>query len=319
MAIQTRPGAAFPKPAEKAEIKLIDIDVHPTPKAKMRDLFPHMPQAWQKKLAHLADQPVAHAPSGRRVIHPRGRHRENVDAIPPEGGAAASDPQFFIPDYIDKYGVDYALLLGHVGADAAVATTHHEYASVFVSAFNQMIIDEWLIDKRLKYALNVSPHDPEEAVAEIKRHGQHPGVAAVFVPLLTTRLGSKRWQPILKAAVEQGLPVVTHGGTGEGAWGGAPTYAVGVPELFVERYVDLSHIAEATVTSLIMQGAFDRLPELNVMLVEFGFAWMMPHMWRMDKAWRELRSEVPWVKKWPSEYVREHIPLSTQPIPEPQR
>ncbi len=107
MAIQTRPGAAFPKPAEKAEIKLIDIDVHPTPKAKMRDLFPHMPQAWQKKLAHLADQPVAHAPSGRRVIHPRGRHRENVDAIPPEGGAAASDPQFFITDYIDKYGVDY--------------------------------------------------------------------------------------------------------------------------------------------------------------------------------------------------------------------
>ena len=44
-----------------------------------------------------------------------------------------------------------------------------------------------------------------------------------------------------------------------------------------------------------------------VALLESGFTWLPAHLWRFDKEWRNLRRLVPWVKRPPSEYVREHV------------
>jgi predicted TIM-barrel fold metal-dependent hydrolase len=37
-------------------------------------------------------------------------------------------------------------------------------------------------------------------------------------------------------------------------------------------------------------------------------------MWRADAQYREGRLEVPWVKRLPSEHLRDNIRISTQPI-----
>jgi predicted TIM-barrel fold metal-dependent hydrolase len=45
-------------------------------------------------------------------------------------------------------------------------------------------------------------------------------------------------------------------------------------------------------------------------------------MWRFDKEWRNLRRLVPWVKQAPSEYIRQHVRVSIQPLdapPEPKQ
>ena len=34
----------------------------------------------------------------------------------------------------------------------------------------------------------------------------------------------------------------------------------------------------------------------------------------MDREWRSLRQEVPWVKRLPSDYVAEKVRLATQPV-----
>jgi predicted TIM-barrel fold metal-dependent hydrolase len=43
-----------------------------------------------------------------------------------------------------------------------------------------------------------------------------------------------------------------------------------------------------------------------------------PLCWRLDKVWKKLRSETPHLKRPPSEYIREHVWFTTQPIEEPE-
>ena len=40
-------------------------------------------------------------------------------------------------------------------------------------------------------------------------------------------------------------------------------------------------------------------------------------MWRLDKEWKGLRSNTPWVRRPPSDYIREHMRLTVQPVGAP--
>jgi nitrite reductase/ring-hydroxylating ferredoxin subunit len=51
-------------------------------------------------------------------------------------------------------------------------------------------------------------------------------------------------------------------------------------------------------------------------LIESGFGWLPALGWRLDKHWERMRDEVPHVKRPPSEYIREHFWVSTQPMEE---
>jgi predicted TIM-barrel fold metal-dependent hydrolase len=54
-----------------------------------------------------------------------------------------------------------------------------------------------------------------------------------------------------------------------------------------------------------------------VLFVEYGFTWALGLFWRFDNMWRATRSEVPWVRKAPSEYLHENIRFATQPLDDP--
>ncbi len=76
-------------------------------------------------------------------------------------------------------------------------------------------------------------------------------------------------------------------------------------------------VFQAQLTSLIFAGAFARFPTLRVALIEGGFTWLPAWLWRADKDWKSLRRETPWVRRPPSDYVREHVRLTVQPIDAP--
>jgi uncharacterized protein len=74
---------------------------------------------------------------------------------------------------------------------------------------------------------------------------------------------------------------------------------------------------QSQLMSMIVEGVFDRFPTLRVACVESGWAWLPPFLWRFDKEWKGLRREIPWSKRLPSEYVREHVRFTLQPIDGP--
>jgi len=73
----------------------------------------------------------------------------------------------------------------------------------------------------------------------------------------------------------------------------------------------------AQLVSLLCHGTFERFPELRLVMIETGVLWLPGIVWRLDGNWRCLRSEVPWLKRLPSETVRSQVWFTTQPLEEP--
>jgi predicted TIM-barrel fold metal-dependent hydrolase len=68
------------------------------------------------------------------------------------------------------------------------------------------------------------------------------------------------------------------------------------------------------VTSLIAEGVFQAFPQLRVSVLESGFTWVPIWGWRMNKEWKALRREIPWVDRLPLDILRDHMRFSTAPI-----
>ena len=79
----------------------------------------------------------------------------------------------------------------------------------------------------------------------------------------------------------------------------------------------MAAIFQSQLLSLIAEGVFDQFPALRVALIEGGWTWLPSLMWRFDKQWKGLRREIPWVRRPPSEYIREHVRLTLQPLDAP--
>ena len=290
--------------------RVIDCDLHNV-LSSPATLAPFLPKHWQEYTAQsdLKGPSASFYSSGGPIL-------AEAAVKPPKGGLPGSDLELLREQVLDRLGVH----IGILNCAYAVEGVHNPYgAAAFASAVNDWQIAAWLEpEPRLRASLVAPSQDPELAAQEIHRLGDHPGFVQVFLPVRSTNLyGTRHYHPIYKAAVEHGLAIALHFG-GEP---GAPPTPSGWPSYYIEEYAGMSHVFQSQVISLITEGVFEQFPDLRVVLAASGITWLPSLMWRLDKEWKGLRREIPWVKRLPSDYIREHIRFTLQPFdapPDPQ-
>ena len=291
------------------QIKPIDCDVHPVVDNGLEPLYKYMTQSWKQKF-----KMSGLVPHSNRHVNPRGSVTRKDIGL--DGSTAGSDP-ILTKDYLDEFNVESAVLIAMQPSQLSVVWTDADMVNAVASAYNDYFIENWLsADKRYHLTINVTPQDPQLAVKEIKRLSKVSGVVGINLPLTNIMLGDRHYYPIYKAAIEENLPIVTHITGAEGTYQGAASLAGGLTKYYTERYITYPQIAYSNIVNLIFEGVFEKFPDLKVIFAEYGFSGLGPLMTRMDQSWRNLRIETPWVKKSPSEYVKENIFFTTQPIDE---
>jgi predicted TIM-barrel fold metal-dependent hydrolase len=80
----------------------------------------------------------------------------------------------------------------------------------------------------------------------------------------------------------------------------------------------MAQVFQTQILSLVVEGVFDRFPDLRMAMVEGGWTWLPSLMWRIDKDWKGLRREVPWNTDPPTRYIRERMRFTLQPMDAPE-
>ncbi|GIV78164.1 amidohydrolase family protein [Litorilinea aerophila] len=288
---------------------IVDTDIHPGLNGDRVAEF--LPEPWRTRFR-----------SGNRSSgtlgywNPNGVNR--VDAVLEDGTRIEQDPQALARHLLDEYHISYGIL--NVGSVLHLGVSPEpDYAAALISAMNDVVIHDWLpADPRYRASIAVYPNDPELAVREIHRLGDHPGVVQVIMPSAARMpYGQRFFHPIYAAAVEHNLPVAIHPGTEGVGISGAPTVA-GYPTSYFEWHTNLVSSYIAHLVSMVVEGVFVKFPSLKFVMLEGGVSWLPPILWRFDKNWKALRMTTPWLERPPSEYVQEHVLLSTQPLEEPE-
>ncbi len=285
----------------------IDCDLH-LPMPSMASLMPYVDDFWReqfitRRIDRMDFQLTCYPPNTPLAMRDDWR----------AGNAGETPLQKLQRQALDPFGTRIAICSILHGA---IGLYNEDMAAVLCSAVNDHMAREWLDhEPRLRGSILITAQNADLAVAEIERLASDRRFVQVLMPALGDMLPGKRqlW-PIYRACEKHGLAVGLHAGS---TYRFAPTGS-GWPSYHVEDYVAQSTGFENAIVSFLAEGVFNECPDLRLVCIEGGFTWLPTLLWRLNKEWRGVRQEVPWLDRPPAEVVRERIRFTLHPVDAPR-
>jgi len=291
----------------ESELTLVDADVH---------------QRWADDEAIAQYLPDRYRDDG--LVLPELLYRNpgeflRQDEKTEDGNKPGTDLQKICDDHLDKHDIDYAMLTGNSWFNLA-ALPHRDYAHELARAHNEWLVNDVLpVDDRFIGSMYVAPKAPEKAAELIREYGDHPQIRQVMLTGgAEVTYGRPQYWPMYEAAEEQNLAMAVHPFS-EGHGTSNPPTGAGHPNNYIEWHTLLGSYYMGQLASIVTEGVLVEYPDLRWAFIEGGYGWVPHFMWRLDKNWKGLRSQVPWLEEKPSHYIRNNVWFASQPVEEPEQ
>jgi hypothetical protein len=301
-----------------AEFTIVDVDAHHFETESWRDIVAYIDDEVLRHYAlsvsvarlapHLALLPVQF---GNQDLSGRIRHyalRGNEQAVEGEHRDLT-----IIRRTLHAMGIDYQILF----PTPMLALGMHpnpEVEGAIARAYAHWLIERILsVEPSIKGMLYLPFNDPEASLKIVQDFADAPGVVGFMVTSVRNKpVHDNVYAPIYRELEERGLPLGFHAGYN---WQERSTE-------ILNRFLSVHALTfpwynMVHLTNWIVNGIPERFPELNVIWIEGGLAWIPFLMQRLDHEYQMRSSEAPLLKRLPSEYMRAMY-YTTQPMERPR-
>ncbi|MBI4482903.1 MAG: amidohydrolase [Acidobacteria bacterium] len=203
-------------------------------------------------------------------------------------------------EVLDREGIDRTVIFPTSGL-ASGFIQDPEWAVVVCRAYNDMVHDRYIqYDRRLGAMALLPIQDIHESARELRRAVQGLSMyGGILAPVgFPKPLGDSYFDPLYEEAQKLGCPLAIHG---------APSRGLGFDffrSLIEARALSHPFAQMIHLTSLVLEGVFERFPKIRFASLEAGCEWIPFLMDRLDLEYENRAHQAPLLNKRPSDYMR---------------
>jgi uncharacterized protein len=236
-----------------------------------------------------------------RIIRYRGRRKEKV---PPKPHRDVT----LMRRWMDAMGVDIACLFPTPMLNLSLSPNVAVQTGL-AWGYNRWLCERILAEEpRIKSMIYLPFHDPEACIKTVEYFTGKPGVIGFMVTSTHHRsVFENDYIKLYAMLQERGYPLAFHSATG------SETGLRLFNKFFGVHALGFCWHNMVYLTNWIVSAMPERFPKLKTIWIESGLAWVPFLMQRLDNEYMMRSSEVPLLKRKPSDYMREMY-FSTQPM-----
>ena len=290
---------------------IVDVDAHHYETDSFAEIIGYIEDPIMREQAQyqgfgrtgLASGPGSYQNLAGRVGRYPGVHKEKTPPTPHRDITLTKR-------WMDAMGIDIACMFPTPMLQLGTCP-RIDVETALARAYNRWLVENVLAhEPRLHSTLYLPMRDPEACYKMVQDFGDKKGVIGfTVVSPVKTGVYDNAYAKTWRAIEERNLTLVFHGAY---TWGG-DQHAELCNRFIAVHALGFTWFNILHMTNWLCNGMPERFPNLRTVWIESGLAWVPFLMQRLDNEWMMRSSEVPLLKRKPSDYMREMY-YSTQPM-----
>ncbi len=212
-------------------------------------------------------------------------------------------------DKMEELGIDMAVANDLGGSPLKKP----EYMPAYINGRNNWLLEQFDRYDNIVGNIAISTNAAiDEMAEEIDRRADEENVVGIqWYGHIYPLPGDPKYDPIYEAAEANDLPISIHTATTNRGWPNQFWWSQTYAEDHVYEH-PFSH--QVNIASMVLNGLFERFPDLTFVNQESGLGHLPYLFQRMDDAYRNMPHEFPQIDQLPSKYVDSNLYFGTQPL-----